>query len=126
MTAMQHVIENLASAETSGVGSLDEEELSLIDQLREEYQRLSPIPCTSCGYCMPCSSGVNIPRILEFYNDAVMYNDPGPSRFRYRSLPPDSQADKCVVCHECEELCPQEIPIPEWLEKVHGFLGPKK
>lgn len=126
MTAMQHVIENLASADKSGANSLDEEELALADRLREEYQRLSPIPCTSCEYCMPCESGVKIPRILEFYNDAVMYNAPGPSRFRYRSLPPDNQADKCVVCNDCVELCPQEIPIPEWLEKAHGFLGPKK
>ena len=126
MSTMQQVVENLESADRSGINHLSEEELAIIDGIREEYFKLSPTPCTNCKYCMPCPSGVNIPAILTSYNDAVMYDDPRTSRFRYRQLPPDQQADKCEECHECEEACPQEIPISEWLEKAHDWLGPKK
>jgi predicted aldo/keto reductase-like oxidoreductase len=126
MTEMQHVVENLVSADHSGVGILSDDELSLIDRVREEYINASPIPCTDCQYCMPCPNGVNIPRSLSLYNEGHMYGDHRRARFFYRQLPPDQQADKCEACHECEELCPQDLPISEWLEKVHGWLGPKK
>ncbi len=126
MSAMPHVTENLASAENACVGSLSAEELSFVDRLRDEYLRLSPIPCTDCKYCMPCPNGVNIPRIFELYNDGVMYNEPRPSRFHYRLLEKEQQGDNCIVCEECEGLCPQDFSIPEWLEKAHQWLGPRK
>jgi predicted aldo/keto reductase-like oxidoreductase len=126
MTAMQHVEENVASADRSAAGSLSPEEIELISKVREEYQRLSPIPCTNCGYCMPCPSDVQINRILGLYNDGFIYDDHRTSRGRYRMLSTDQQADNCTECGECEEKCPQEIPIAEWLEKAHGWLGPKQ
>ena len=126
MTTMQHVEENLVSADKSASGSLTDTEFTLIDQVREAYRELSPIPCTMCKYCMPCPSGVNIPRILELYNDAITYSEPRKERFLYRQLPADQQATNCEECGNCEEACPQDIPIAEWLKKAHGWLGPKK
>ena len=32
----------------------------------------------------------------------------------------------CTKCGECEEKCPQEIPISEWMPKVHAVLGEGK
>jgi predicted aldo/keto reductase-like oxidoreductase len=31
-----------------------------------------------------------------------------------------------VQCRECEELCPQGIPISEWMPSVHEVLGEGK
>jgi len=126
MSAMQQVVENIASAGHSAIGSLGEKELSLIAEAREKYQKLSPIPCTNCGYCMPCPNGVNIPHAFHYYNDAMMYNDPRTARFRYREKAKEAWADNCIECLECEEKCPQGIPISEWLKKAHEFLGPRK
>ncbi len=126
MTAMNHVIENVASAENSGAGTMTEEELSAIDKIREEYRKLSPIPCTNCGYCMPCPNGVDIPHAFTQYNDAFIYDDPQTARFRYRQNPKKNWGDNCIECLECEEKCPQEIKISEWLQKVHDYLGPRK
>jgi predicted aldo/keto reductase-like oxidoreductase len=125
MSSMQQVEENLVSAEASGIGSLSTDEMSVIAQVREEYGKLSPIDCTNCQYCMPCPNGVNIPRILGIYNDGYIYDDHRRARFLYRQLPADQQADQCNECHECEEVCPQDLPISEWLEKCHGWLGPR-
>ena len=126
MSTMQHVIENLDSADRSGAGMLTDEELILIDKVREEYRRLAPVPCTSCKYCMPCPNGVAIPAILEYYNESIIYDNPRASRSLYGSLSENEQADNCVECFECEEKCPQGIPISEYLKKAHDWLNKKK
>ena len=124
MSTMQHVEENVASADASKVGALTEEELALVAQVSEEYRELCPIPCTKCGYCMPCPNGVNIPRNFEIYNEGVMYDKPDHVRQAYNQwFPEPERADKCIQCRECEEKCPQEIPISEWMPLVHEVLG---
>ena len=50
MSTMEQVIENLDSADRAEAGTLSKEELTLIDKVREEYRRISPIPCTNCKY----------------------------------------------------------------------------
>ena len=129
MSAMEHVVENVAVANRSGPGTLTADELSLINRVRKAYGKIKPIPCTNCGYCLPCPHGVAIPSIFGLYNDAIMYNDPRTARFRYRGptgLKEEQRADQCTECEECLEACPQDIPIPEWLKKAHEFLGPKQ
>ncbi|MFO7711734.1 MAG: 4Fe-4S dicluster domain-containing protein, partial [Dehalococcoidia bacterium] len=70
--------------------------------------------------------GVEIPRILEMYNDAVMYDNPGSARFGYRQLKEEQRADQCTKCGECMEACPQGIDVPDWLEKAHKLLAPEE
>ncbi len=123
MSTMEQVEQNIASAEKSGSGKLTPDELALIERIRDKYRELSPIPCTNCKYCLPCSSGVNISRIFELYNDAIIYNTLKRPRRLYSKLENGEKADNCQECHECENLCPQEIAIPEWLVKVHQTLG---
>ena len=123
MSAMEHVTENVVSADVSGVDTLTPEELMLIGQVRERYRELCPIPCTKCEYCMPCPNGVNIPRNLEIYNEGVMYDKPDHARDAYGWLSEDERASACVQCGECEELCPQAIPISEWMIHAHEVLG---
>jgi predicted aldo/keto reductase-like oxidoreductase len=124
MSTMVHVEENVASADSSGPGTLTAEERALVARVREKYRQLGPIPCTACGYCMPCPNGVNIPRNLEIYNEGVMYGRPDKARRSYSVwLPEDERASACVECGECEELCPQGIPISEWMPRVHQVLG---
>jgi predicted aldo/keto reductase-like oxidoreductase len=126
MTTMQQVFDNLDSADRSGAGKLSEAELTLIDKVREEYRRLTPVACTNCRYCMPCPNGVEIADILNYYSDAIVYDNPGAPRFLYRNLPEDKQADNCVECFECEEKCPQGISISEYLKMAHEWLVEKK
>jgi predicted aldo/keto reductase-like oxidoreductase len=123
MSTMQHVEENLASAGRSGLGKLSEEELALYDRVRAAYEALSPIPCTDCKYCLPCPSGVNIPRVFEIYNDLMMYGDEDRAQMFYSAfMQEDERADQCIECGECLEKCPQDIEIPDWLAKAHEVL----
>jgi hypothetical protein len=126
MSTMEQVVENIALADNARPGILSPEELVVVDRAREAYKELAPIPCTNCKYCMPCSSGVEIPGIFEMYNDAMIYEDPREARWFYSRFKEEQRADRCTKCAECTDACPQEIDIPGWLEKVHTFLAPPK
>jgi predicted aldo/keto reductase-like oxidoreductase len=127
MSAMSHVEENLASAERSGINTLTGEELTLVARVRDLYQALSPIPCNKCNYCMPCPNGVNIPRVFETYNQGLIYNHQDGARQAYnRWIPELERANNCIACKDCEELCPQNISISEWMPIVHEVLGDAK
>jgi predicted aldo/keto reductase-like oxidoreductase len=128
MSTMEQVEENVASAGASGINTLTEEELAVVGRVRDKYRELCPIPCTQCGYCMPCPNGVNIPRNLRLYNDGLVYEKPDRARGVYGWLSGDQKAgaDACIQCGECEDKCPQTIPISEWMPVVHQVLGEGK
>jgi hypothetical protein len=66
---------------------------------------------------------VKIPTIFEMYNDAAAYDAWGHARLAYNNqLKPEARADQCVECGECEEACPQNIRIIEWLAAAHEKL----
>jgi uncharacterized protein len=125
MSTMDHVEDNLRFAARSRPGLLTEEELALVARVRDLYRELSPIPCTSCRYCMPCAQGVAIPDVFELYNDAHMFDNLPRQQMAYRAFFSDGErADSCTACGECVEKCPQGIDIPGWLEKAQAFLVP--
>ncbi|HUS59915.1 MAG TPA: aldo/keto reductase [Nevskiaceae bacterium] len=121
MSTLQQVKENVQSANLSAVNSLKPEELSLIDQIREKYEKLVPISCTQCKYCLPCPQGINIPRILDIYNNAKFFGRLKKAKSSYQSL--DKKASSCVQCGQCEKLCPQKIEIRKWLKKADALLS---
>jgi predicted aldo/keto reductase-like oxidoreductase len=123
MSTLEQVKQNVASASQSGPATLTADELALIARVRDKYRELCPVPCTQCKYCLPCPNGVNIPRVLEIYNGAIMYNDHNRARVFYNWLKEEERADACTQCAQCEELCSQEIEIVEWLAQAHQFLG---
>jgi uncharacterized protein len=128
MSKMQHVIENVAYAEHSAPHNLTADEVKLIGRVRDTYRALGPVSCTACSYCMPCPNGVNIPRIMEFYNEAILFNDAERRKRMYNDLNmlrEEQRADKCIKCEICLDKCPQNLPIPEILEKAHAYLTQK-
>ena len=124
MSSMEQVKENIASAEASGSGSLTDQELAVVAEARDAYTELRPVSCTKCGYCMPCPNVVDIPINFEIYNSGMLFNNKRSSQFSYfRRIPEDTRAGSCVQCMECEEHCPQEIKISEWMPRMHEELS---
>lgn len=125
MSTMDQVVENVSLAKLSGPGEFTDADRKLVKKVRKAYKGLRPVPCTSCGYCMPCPNGVDIPGVFNMYNDSCMYEDPDHGKLWYNNqygFNQDQRADKCNKCDACLEKCPQKVNIPDWLVKAHSAM----
>lgn len=132
MNEEAHVEQNLAIASQAHAASLTGEELDLVDRVRITYQELMQVGCTGCAYCMPCPMGVQIPKCFDFFNKMHMFGNAEEAKYLYiafaggvTSKAEPGFASQCVACGECLEKCPQQIAIPEVLERVAAEMeGP--
>ena len=122
MSTMEQVVENVKSADRSGPGKLAEEELNIILQVRKKYREYGVLGCTNCEYCLPCPNGVEIPTIFSLYNEYFMKSRDESVIDKYKNIvDPENGAKKCAQCGECEEKCPQHLPIRTLLRRA-AFL----
>jgi len=125
MNTMDQLIENVRIANTGEMNSLTGAELEVIGRVKDGFEELLKVNCTACAYCMPCPNGVDIPANLSIYNDIFLFGDDRLSKMRYNHfMAPEVRAENCVECGDCEEVCPQQIPISKELKKVHEKLKP--
>jgi predicted aldo/keto reductase-like oxidoreductase len=119
MSAVAHVEENLKIAAEGHAGSLTEAEKALVDRVKAEYKKRVQVDCTSCGYCLPCSSGVDIPGCFSCLNSASVFDNLEAMKRAYPMiLSKGERASQCTECGECVEKCPQEIDIPAEMKRV--------
>lgn len=125
MTAMDQVDENLKIAETAA--PLTDAEREAVGRVRDFFLKSIKVNCTGCGYCLPCPAGVNIPKLLSFYNNYFLIDaDEARGRAKYfygAQTSPDETPDNCVHCGECEEKCPQRLPISDTMTEVDRVFG---
>jgi predicted aldo/keto reductase-like oxidoreductase len=124
MSADSHLEENLRLAAQARAHSLTEAELETIQGMKQHRREKAKSSCTACNYCLPCPQGVAIPKILSFYDDRFVYDDRKSASIGYNFLlTPGEQAPNCKECGECEEACPQHLPIRELLKASHKELS---
>jgi uncharacterized protein len=122
MNSMEQVVENINIASNALPDSLTNDELLMYDKLRGAVSTKIKADCTDCRYCMPCSSGVDIPDVLASLNQSAVWNETNAWPTGYVSI--KGKAGKCTECRECEEVCPQELPISALMkEAVAIFKG---
>jgi len=120
MSTIGQVKANTALAESVTPDALTVPEELLINRVRGAYLALKPIPCTACRGCMPCPQDIDVPRIFELYNDAVIYDSLEIPRSLYRDEGHCIQ--DCNECGSCVKACGRRIPITEWLPKARLLL----
>ncbi len=99
------------SADRSGPGTLTEEELALVERVQQKYAELGYIGCTKCDYCQPCPQGVLIPAIFDVLNQNYTSTRDETKAAYHAAIPEEGRASHCEQCGECEEQCPQGLPI---------------
>jgi predicted aldo/keto reductase-like oxidoreductase len=96
-------------------------ELEVYNRVAKMIHELRPIGCTGCGYCQPCTVGINIPEIFDIYNKGYLFGNMERAKKRYSFE--KVKASECIECGNCEAQCPQGLPIRELLKKVHSELA---
>jgi len=121
MTTMSQLVENLAVAEHGVAGALTDAERSVYVTARTVMRERVKADCTACRYCMPCPSGVDIPAVLEAYNATAVWDMPNPWMTGYTMI--KGKAALCTECGQCEEVCPQGLPIPQLMGECNTMFG---
>jgi predicted aldo/keto reductase-like oxidoreductase len=126
MSELDQMRENVRIAGHGLANSLTRRELALIQEAKAIYQAKIRVDCTNCGYCLPCPHGVSIPANFLQLNNLSIYRDRDAAEFFYfHILNEEQRASNCEECGQCEDLCPQHIPIRNRLkEVVEAFESP--
>ena len=127
MNSEDMVNENIRIASEAVPEHLTEEDMQIVEQIKQIIREREKVGCTGCRYCMPCPKGVDIPGNFYYYN--LMYMEKKSSaRFEFaqnmglRKEP--GFASQCVGCGKCEKHCPQHINIREKVMEADHDLRP--
>lgn len=126
MNSFEQIDENIAIAEKTTPLSLSFEEMETIEYVKRVIRNSLKINCSTCGYCMPCPQGVNIPECMKIYNEKYLFEHKGlfnqsfMDYYQYVGgiMGNEGNAGKCNGCGKCLRKCPQKLDIIEELKKV--------
>ncbi|NLY36595.1 MAG: aldo/keto reductase [Tissierellia bacterium] len=102
------------------LGPLSTQERQLI---KEEADELGEHFCRRCGYCMPCSLGIDIPTVFLMEGYYSRYHLEEWALERYGAF--DKKAADCIACGLCESRCPYDLPIISMMENTKKVLDEK-
>jgi len=120
MSEMQHVEENIKTADKSQIGLLSDSEFEMMEKAAEKMR--GPVTCTRCEYCIPCPEGVDIPGNFHLYNQAILLDKGEEMAEKYYEMDETARADNCIECGQCEAACPQNLEIINLLKEVNQYF----
>lgn len=103
---------------------LNKEEMETLLKIAEDMVGKIALPCTACHYCTShCPQGLDIPNLLELYNEHSFTGGGFLAPMALSALPEDKQPSACIGCKQCEAVCPQQIKISEAMAEFTEKLG---
>jgi predicted aldo/keto reductase-like oxidoreductase len=124
--ALKFVLEQPVSIALVGMQTVTEVEVNV--RLSKQLGKLTPQEkkiiaqielalgknfCRRCGYCQPCSAGIEISYIL---NAKLIYKRYGWQNYiSSKDKPKLDKVKDCIQCRKCETRCPYQLPIPDLL-----------
>jgi predicted aldo/keto reductase-like oxidoreductase len=121
MNRKDHLEQNVNACFNAVPGNMSPDDLELIAKAKKIFDEKIKVPCTTCGYCMPCPNGVDIPTSFRCYNNSFVFDQKDPSYENFLGM--GQRASACIECGTCEPLCPQGIEIINDLKKVAEYYG---
>lgn len=121
MSNMQQLLDN--TDYMSDFVPLDEEEQDMIGKAVDMIHASITVPCTGCSYCTDgCPKNITIPKYFNLYNiekQKIKAKTWTSQVDNYKQLNAKfGKASDCIACGQCEKVCPQHLPIIEYLKDV--------
>ncbi|MCL2492845.1 MAG: aldo/keto reductase [Clostridiales bacterium] len=117
MSKMEQVQENVRVLADAEAGALTDRELAILDEVAAAYNKLIVYPCTACRYCLPCTSDIAIPMMMNYRNDWELYGH-NPKLQAEFDMFVEKKPSACTECGKCERNCPQQLPIMQVMKEV--------
>lgn len=99
---------------------LSKEEQSVVERVVEAMRDQPMVACTDCRYCVEgCPESIIIPEVIKGINSARLYpEDSSPKSFYGRLIKTSGKASDCIACGQCEDTCPQHLPIIDLMKEA--------
>ena len=121
MPNLEQLKQNIATYETDA--PLNGEEWKALMSVADDMLGKKILPCTACHYCVShCPQGLDIPALLELYNEHNFTGGGFIAPMALSALPEDKRPTACLHCHSCEAVCPQQIKISDAMESFAAML----
>ena len=121
MSNLEQLKQNIATFENDA--PLNGEEWKALMSVADDMLGKKILPCTACHYCVShCPQGLDIPSLLELYNEHNFTGGGFIAPMALSALPEDKRPTACLHCHSCEAVCPQQIKISDAMESFAAML----
>ena len=103
---------------------LADDEFAIINEVTEEVLKVPQIGCTGCKYCCDgCPMKISIPDVFRTINTLRRYPDDWRANNFYQGLVASGgRAADCISCRQCENVCPQHLPISDLMKEAADIL----
>ncbi len=71
--------------------------------------------CRSCGYCLPCPAGINIPQCARM--SQLIRRSPSANWLTPQAQAMMKNIENCLECGQCAGRCPYELDTPALLKR---------
>jgi len=126
MSNREQMLDNLSYMKR--FSPLDGEEQAVIRRAQTILGAVPSIPCTACRYCTEgCPAGIRIPEIFAAMNDRFDEKKKESAGARYaEAIREAGRPEDCVGCRQCEDACPQHLPITDLLKGAAARFSEEK
>ena len=116
MEHVDEVYQNALVANGNYTFTADEKEAAdkIVEELHGNF-------CRRCGYCLPCTKGINIPSMFIAEGYYTRYKMISYAENYYKKQP--VKAGECIECGVCMSKCPYNLPIIEKMKQVKNVFG---
>ena len=96
-----------------------EEEYKAVKRVCEILNTMDTIPCTACRYCTDgCPKHIQIPDLFGCFNAKKQFGDWNSDYYYGVHTKNNGRASDCIRCGQCEKICPQHLPVIEYLKET--------
>lgn len=118
---LEELTENL-DTEASGAAAASRDEI--LAAIAESEKKCFKVFCRRCEKCVECPRGIDIKKVLRWYEYFDRYHSADWARDHYADLKPG--LDACDWCGICERDCPYHIPIKREFARAKVDLLPRR